>query len=255
MDHTGGYYMAIAILAALYHRARTGEGQWVDVSCTESGAALNGPAVLDYTVNGRPLRRDGMPNSNRSQSPAMAPHGIYPSAPEPAGVDGLGETDNWVAIACRTDEDWRQLVDELSGGAGPDDAGWAGDERLATLAGRLAHEDELDGQLARWTATRGRYELAAALRARGVPATAVARPGERIDDDPATGGLGAVAHGRAPGHGRSPGRRPARAPSRRWTGASSGAPPASARTTTRCSARCSGLSAAEIDELRAEGVI
>jgi len=61
MDHHGGNIMAIAILAALVHRQNTGEGQWVDMSCTEAGATLLGPAVLDGTVNGRPLRRAGMP--------------------------------------------------------------------------------------------------------------------------------------------------------------------------------------------------
>src|SRR4051794_35590288 len=96
MDHTGGYVMAIALLAALYHQRRTGEGQWVDLACVEAGVAMAGPAVLDATVNGRTLREDGAVNSNRSQSPAMAPHGIYPSRDE----------DSWVAVACRHDADW-----------------------------------------------------------------------------------------------------------------------------------------------------
>ena len=68
MDHQGGNLMAIAILAALMHRNRTGEGQWIDMSCTDAGALLTGPALLDYTVNRRPLRRPGSPDSNRSQS-------------------------------------------------------------------------------------------------------------------------------------------------------------------------------------------
>ena len=78
MDHTGAYYMAMAILAALYHRQRTGEGQWVDMYCTDAAMTLNGPALLDWTVNGRPTRRPGSPHSNRSQFANMAPHGIYP---------------------------------------------------------------------------------------------------------------------------------------------------------------------------------
>jgi crotonobetainyl-CoA:carnitine CoA-transferase CaiB-like acyl-CoA transferase len=80
MDHHGAYFMVIAVIAGLMHRNRTGEGQWIDMSCTDAGALLNGPALLDYTVNGRPLRRPGSPDSNRSESPVMAPHGIYPSA-------------------------------------------------------------------------------------------------------------------------------------------------------------------------------
>ena len=69
MDHIGANFMAIAILAGLIHRNRTGEGQWVDMACTEAGATLVGPDLLDYTVNGRPLRRAGQPDSNRSHAP------------------------------------------------------------------------------------------------------------------------------------------------------------------------------------------
>src|SRR5690606_29811579 len=71
MDHTGAYAMAIAILAALHHRHRTGQGQWVDMACVETAITLNGPAILDYTVNGRKMRRPGMPHSNRNQFPPM----------------------------------------------------------------------------------------------------------------------------------------------------------------------------------------
>ena len=154
--------MAMAIMMALHHRNVTGEGQSVDMSCTEAGATLNGPALLDYTVNGRRLRRDGMPNSNRNQSPAMAPHGIYPARGD----------DRWIAIACRDDRDWRALSDAVA-------QEWPADARFATLAGRLTREDALDGLLGDWTRSRDAFETAAALQAAGVPATAVQRPQER----------------------------------------------------------------------------
>ncbi len=73
MDHHGGNFMAMAIMAGLIHRSRTGEGQWIDMSCTDAGATMLGPVALDYTVNERPLRRDGMPYSNRSQFPSHGP--------------------------------------------------------------------------------------------------------------------------------------------------------------------------------------
>ena len=173
MDHTGGYVMAIAILLALVHRERTGEGQWVDLACTEAGLTLNGPALLDYTVNGRPTRRPGEPNSNRSSSPAMAPHGIYPARGD----------DDWVAIACRNDEDWRALG-AVMGGA------WASAAAYATLAGRLADQDQLDATLSAWTRTRDKFEVAEALQDAGVPAAAVQKPAERIDQDPNTAAWG-----------------------------------------------------------------
>jgi crotonobetainyl-CoA:carnitine CoA-transferase CaiB-like acyl-CoA transferase len=169
MDHHGGNFMAIAILAGLLHRDRTGEGQWIDMSCTDAGALLNGPALLDYTVNGRPLRRPGSPDSNRSRFPLMVPHGIYPS---------LGE-DNWIAIACRDDRDWATLAVATA-------LDWAAEPRWSSLAGRVDEEDELDRLLTEWTSSRDRFELAAALREAGVPATAVQRPEERIEADPGT---------------------------------------------------------------------
>jgi crotonobetainyl-CoA:carnitine CoA-transferase CaiB-like acyl-CoA transferase len=173
MDHTGAYYMAIAILLALVHRARTGLGQWVDMACTEAGATLCGPALLDATANGRPLRRTGMPHSNRSQSPPMAPHGIYPAQGE----------DEWIAISCRDERDWGALARA----AGP---GLASDARFRTLEGRLAAEDALDAAIAAWTRTRDKFELASELQDARVPAAAVQRPEERIDRDPNTAAWG-----------------------------------------------------------------
>src|SRR5206468_442732 len=73
MDHTGGYYMAMAILLALLHRRRTGEGQHIDLSQTEAAITMTGISLLDYAVNGRASTRIG----NASGDPMMAPHGVY----------------------------------------------------------------------------------------------------------------------------------------------------------------------------------
>jgi benzylsuccinate CoA-transferase BbsF subunit len=169
MDHHGGNFMAIAILAALIHRNRTGEGQWVDMSCTDAGATLLGPVVLDYTVNGRPTRREGFPYSTRSDSPAMAPHNIY-------AADGY---DQWFAIACRDDRDWAAIVEVV----GED---WARDERFATRDGRLARQDELDERMAAWCALRDKFAMQEQFLAAGVPGVAVQLPEERIEHDPGT---------------------------------------------------------------------
>ena len=164
MDHSGAYSMAVALLAALYHQRRTGEGQWVDMSSVEAGVTMNGPAVLDATVNGRdPI--DGV-DSNRNATPAMAPHGIYPCR----------EDDSWVAIACRHDEDWAALAAVIG-------EPWSQDGDLATHGGRLAREDELDEAVAAWTAPQRRDDVVIRLRAAGVPVGPVARPPERCDAD------------------------------------------------------------------------
>jgi crotonobetainyl-CoA:carnitine CoA-transferase CaiB-like acyl-CoA transferase len=169
MDHMGAWFMTMAVLSALIHRDQTGAGQHIDMACVEAGLYLCGPDVLDFTVNGRPSRRPGCPDSNRGRSPLMVPHNIYPACGE----------DNWIAIACQGDEAWAALAAHSGAAA-------AGDPRFRTVEDRAVHESELDALLAQWTSRHDCYELAAQLRELGVAAAAVARPGERIDSDPTT---------------------------------------------------------------------
>ncbi len=174
MDHTGGYQMAIAILMAVYHRYRTGVGQWVDMSCSDGAAALNGPAILDYTVNGVPARRPGNPDSNRSAYPKMAPHGIYRCAGD----------DQWAAVAVRDRDDWTAMREVM----GFSDL--AADASLDSVEGRMKRHDELDERITAWTASRTPMEVMKSLQNRGVPAAAVQRPEDRIEHDPNTAAWG-----------------------------------------------------------------
>lgn len=173
MDHTGGYYMAMAILLALLHRQKTGEGQWVDLACTETALTLHGPALLDWTVNERPTRRPGQPNSNRNLWPAMAPHGIYACAGD----------DEWIAIACRGQSDWQAFIEVVA-------EDWCGDSAFTDLASRLAHQDVLDERVSEWTQPQNKFALASALQQARVPAAPVRKPRERVEEDPATSEFG-----------------------------------------------------------------
>jgi crotonobetainyl-CoA:carnitine CoA-transferase CaiB-like acyl-CoA transferase len=169
MDHGAALSMVLAILAALHHRERTGEGQWIDIASTQAGAALLTTEILDWTVNGRSTRRAGEPHGNRADFDEMAPHGAYPAAGD----------DRWVTIACRDDRDWTALA-ELIGET------WTDDARFADLAGRIAHADQLDQRIGEWTRARDADEVAAAVLAAGVPASVVKSPPERIDDEELT---------------------------------------------------------------------
>jgi benzylsuccinate CoA-transferase BbsF subunit len=173
MDHMGANYMALAILAAVVHRNRTGEGQWVDMSCTEVAGTLTGTDILEASVSGRPSRRPGSVDSNRSTHPAMAPHGIYPTRHE----------DEWIALSCRDDAEWRAL-------AGVAGEGWATRIEFDDLAGRLEHEDELDVLITGWTRRHGRFQIVESLLGVGVPASIVAAPEDRIDHDEVTSAWG-----------------------------------------------------------------
>lgn len=174
LDHVGAQYMAMAIMMALVHRDRTGEGQWVDVAATEAGGNLHGADLLDWSVNDRSLRDPALPDSNRSSTPPMAPHGVYRCAGE----------DNWVAIACRDDQDWQSLKHVI----GVEAAGLGlSNPRFDDLPGRIADQDAVDKGLADWCLPRSRWDIEEDLQAVGVPASAVTRPDERIDVDIATG--------------------------------------------------------------------
>ena len=141
------FHAAIAIMAALEHRRRTGEGQFIEVSQYESTVALMGPAFLEYGASGV------VPGPVGNHDPDACPHNIYRCAGD----------DSWCAIAIFSDEQWRQLV-AVAGRAE------LRDERFSTMDGRRTFEDELDAELERWTSTRDRHELAEALQDRGVPA-------------------------------------------------------------------------------------
>ncbi len=136
-----------ALLAALDHRRRTGQGQYIDFSQAEASLHFLAPAILDYTVHGRVMGRSG------NDDPQMAPHGVYPVAGD----------DNWVAIACADDSQWRALCNVI----GRDDL--ARDAGLATSDGRVARRAELDAVLSAWTSSRDPKAVEAALQAAGVP--------------------------------------------------------------------------------------
>ena len=181
LDDTGGIYGAIAVMTALHHRHVTGRGQHVDLSQVGTGIALSGPAILDATVNGRPARREGFPPGNRThwpgtllldnyRGPTVAPHNAYRSA-------GGGYND-WCAIVCRDDEQWRALVAVMG------DPEWAQDPRFATNEGRLEHQEDLDRAIEAWTRTVDKYALADRCQAAGVPAMPVQSNEDRVERDP-----------------------------------------------------------------------
>ncbi len=168
LDHVGGYLGAIAILSAVIHRGRTGQGQHVDVSQLEPATALSGALLLDAMLNGRPSRRPGFPTGNRRAQPPCAPSGAYRARGD----------DKWVVVSCRTDEQWDALVGAMG------NPQWCAEPRFATMEARVEHADDLDGHVEAWTCERDRYEVMELLQRSGVPAGAVQDAADRLERDP-----------------------------------------------------------------------
>ena len=144
------------MLAALEHRRRTGQGQYIDLSQAEASLQLLAPAVLDYTANGRVLGRAG------NDDPVFAPHGVYPAEGD----------DQWVAIAVTDDAQWRALCAEVG---------------LTDLAGLSAGERRRGGVSSTSCWRRGRSGQPAdgswnGSRHLGIPAHQVQNTVEAFDD-------------------------------------------------------------------------
>ena len=168
MDHTAGYYAAMAILMALHYRNRTGQGQYIDLSQTEAGIACTGPAVLDFSVNGRRYRRPDYPVGNRSLHPAVAPHNTYRCKGE----------DRWCVITIFNEQEWRAFCEAIGSPS------WTHDSRFATNSRRVENQDELDCHIEEWTRDRTPEEVFIILQKAGVTAGAVQNARDRVEYDP-----------------------------------------------------------------------
>jgi len=169
-DLASGHMGALAALAAIFERKRTGRGQLVDLAQQEAVASLLGPVLLERAADGGASVAFG----NASQEGAAAPSGIYPCAGD----------DRWIAITVLDDADWRGLVAAMGRPA------WALDRRFESTAGRTAHAGEIDAALAAWTRTMDRHVATSRLQAHGVPAGFVADAREVCADDPALAARG-----------------------------------------------------------------
>jgi benzylsuccinate CoA-transferase BbsF subunit len=146
-DYIAPKFTVMALLSALDHRRRTGEGQYIDFSQAEASQQFLGTALLDYTVNNHVQSRAG------NRSPVAAPHAVFPAA----GVD------RWVAIAAETDAQWQALCNAV----GRTD--WRARPDCATAAGRQAHREELEQGIAEWTTSRTVDDIEAILQSARVP--------------------------------------------------------------------------------------
>jgi crotonobetainyl-CoA:carnitine CoA-transferase CaiB-like acyl-CoA transferase len=130
MDHSAGIHAAVATMAALHQRRRTGRAQHIDLAAREVASAMIGDVLIQASLGLAPVRPG---NGHLS----MAPHGVYPTQ----------QPDRWLTLAVRNDDEWRALVRAL------DRAGASSDPRFATAQARLRHRGELDVLLTEWLAS------------------------------------------------------------------------------------------------------
>ena len=150
-DYTAGEHTAFAVMAALLHRRRTGRGQFIDVSQTETASSTIPEALLDFAANRRIEPRMG------NEDPVMAPHGCYRCQGD----------ERWIVIAVSTDVKWKALCKVLNR---PE---WLEDKHFRDEPSRWQHRAELDKLMGEATLGWDSYQLMRALQGAGVPAGAV----------------------------------------------------------------------------------
>ena len=164
-DFLSAHWLVFGVFYALLHRNQTGEGQWIDLSATESLTTLIGDQLMDVAMNGRNLGPRG------NHDALLVPNEVYRCA------------NGWISIAVAGHEEWEALCRVMER---PD---LASEERFASRDARKEHESALDELIGEWTAGQERMELVGRLQAAGVAAAPVLN-GEDLIQDPHIGARG-----------------------------------------------------------------
>jgi crotonobetainyl-CoA:carnitine CoA-transferase CaiB-like acyl-CoA transferase len=162
-DPVIGMHAAVAVQAALEHRARHGEGQLIEVAQLETGANLTAELVIEWSAHRRAVPRRG------NRDPHVAPQGVFPCLPGASGPE-------WIAITVATDDQWPAFAAVVAADS------WVGDPALQTAAGRRAHHDQLDETVTAWTRQHAVDDAVELLTSVGIPAARVLTVPRMFDD-------------------------------------------------------------------------
>ena len=147
-DPNGGVHATFAVMAALLHREKTGQGQYIDLSQWEAAIMLLPEALMDYSMNSTQPERMG------NRDPHMAPHGVFRSKGD----------DRWVSLSVRDEAEWQRLCEVMG------QPELILDARFASLAARKENEAALEAVVTAWTQERTADEATQALQNAGIPA-------------------------------------------------------------------------------------
>jgi crotonobetainyl-CoA:carnitine CoA-transferase CaiB-like acyl-CoA transferase len=158
VDLMTGMYAAVAVLAALERRRRTGEGEYIDLAMLDVQLSFLANQAMNYLVTGRePVRRG-------NRHPNIQPQNVYRCA------------DGHVAVAVGNDGQFAKFAAALGH---PE---WAADERFGTNADRVVNIDDLEELVADVLRTRPVAQWVAALEQAGVPCGPINSVGSALGD-------------------------------------------------------------------------
>ena len=166
--YLAGAQGAFAVMTAIWHRDRTGEGQLIEIAQAENAAGMFTQAIMDYSLNRNVQSAIGNRDVN-----GRFPCGVYPA--KSPGTSATME-DHWVSVHVETDEQWQAFVTAIGSPA------WATDVRFAANDGRAEHFREIDAHIADFTRDREDYDVMHLLQGVGVACAPVLEASRMFDD-------------------------------------------------------------------------
>ncbi|MBP0631039.1 MULTISPECIES: CaiB/BaiF CoA-transferase family protein [unclassified Cupriavidus] len=158
VDMLTGMYATVAVLAALRHAERTGEGQHIDMALLDAVVAVGATPIIAQRVTGQAMPRYGNAHAN------MVPYHVFATA------------DGYMIVAAGNDGQWQAYC------RGIERADLAADERFATGPGRIVHRETLVPMLEAHMRTRETAHWVQALEAQGIPCGPINDYGQVLED-------------------------------------------------------------------------
>ncbi|MFW0785227.1 CoA transferase [Gordonia sp. CPCC 206044] len=159
-DHIAAHVTAVAVLAALIDRRRSGRGTHLDVAQADTALVQLGTQLVTEGL------RPGTVSAPGNADPHAAPSGVYACAGD----------DEWCVVTVRDDDEWASLCAVI------ERADLLQDERFATVGARIENRAEVDATVADWLRDREPQAAATTLQAAGVPAAPMLRLPQLLTD-------------------------------------------------------------------------
>lgn len=161
LDGANAMYALVVLLAALSHRAQTGQGCFIDLSQAEGGACLAGDSFLSFLATGQQPHRRG------NADDVWAPHECYPCQGE----------DKWVSIVVRSEREWQALCNAIGRPS------WSQKACFSSVFLRVANKRQLDGFVGRWTRQHTAWKISELLQPLGISAMPVSSAADVFADE------------------------------------------------------------------------
>jgi len=159
-DHNSGFHVATGIMAALFRRYQTGEGQHLEIVLREATMSVIGEYFIEYQFTGKEPERIG------NDHPVFYPHGIFQCKGD----------DSWIAISVESDQEWQALCEVI------ESTELRNDKNLSEVSLRRLNREKIELEITSWTKSKSNKEAMHLMQTRGIRAGIVAKASDILSD-------------------------------------------------------------------------